>query len=173
MKDKIKKRWIVVGLIWAVVIFLTCWNINTMDRVRRPGEKIEISRSERQFLQYNSENISKVLEKRALFQQPVESLKLGVLSVENQLKVLVAKYDLKEFRTECRPGKADQGSMPVMLSFQGSLDRTLKLLGIIRKDYTYLLIKQMKITPHQADHRARFQILLNYRYRISSAKSAI
>ena len=173
MKDKIKERWIVVGLIWAVVIFITCWNINTMDSVGGPGEKIEISRSERQFLKYNSKNISKVLEKRALFQQPVGSLKLGVLSVENQLKVLVAKYDLKEFRTECRPGKTNQGSMPVMLSFQGSFNRAMKLLGVFQKDYPYLLIKQVKITPHQADHRATFQILFNYRYRVSSAKSPI
>ena len=173
MKEKVKKRWVIVGVVWAVVIFLTCWNINTMDRVRGPGEKVEISRSERQFLHYNSENISKVLEKRALYQQPIESLKLGALSVENLLKVLVAKYDLKEFRTECHPGEVNQGSMPVMLSFQGSFDGALKLLGVLQKDYPYLLIRQVKITPHHPDHKAGFQILFNYRYRIFSAKSVV
>ena len=173
MKEKINKRWIVVGLIWAVAIFLTCWNINTMDRLRSPEERMEVSRNERQFLLYNSENISRVLKKRALFHQPVESLKLGLLSVENQLQGLVAKYDLKEFRTECHPGKASQGSMPVRLSFQGSFERTLKLLGVLQKDYPYLLIKQVKIVPHQPEHKAGFQILFNYRYRVSSGESKI
>jgi hypothetical protein len=173
MKDKTNKRWIVVGIIWAVVIFLTCRNINTMDRVRSPAERIEISRNERQFLQYNSENISRVLKKRALFHQPVESLKLGLLSVENQLQGLVAKYDLKEFRTECHPSKASQGSMPVRLSFQGSFERTLKLMGVLQKDYPYLLIKQVKITPHQLEHNAEFNILFDYRYRVSSGESRI
>lgn len=173
MKDKINKRWIVVGLIWAAVIFLTCWNIKTMERVRSPAERLEISRNERQFLQYNWENISRVLKKRALFHQPVESLKLGLLSVENQLQGLVAKHDLKEFRTEFHPSKASQGSMPLKLTFKGSFERTLKLVGALQKDYHYLLIKQMKIVPHQPEHNAEFQILFNYRYTDSSEESTI
>ncbi len=67
MKDKINKRWAVVGLIWAGVIFLTWWNVDTMDRIRSPRERIEISHTEMQFVQYNSENISSVLKKKALF----------------------------------------------------------------------------------------------------------
>ena len=57
MKEKTNKRWIVVGLIWAVVISLTYWNTNTMDRVRSPAERIETAQNERQFLLSNSENI--------------------------------------------------------------------------------------------------------------------
>ena len=173
MKEKINKRWIVVGLIWAAVIFLTCWNINTMDRLRSPEERIEIFRNERQFLRYNSENISRVLKERALFHQPVESLKLGLLSVENQLQGLATEYALKGFRTECHPGKASEEKMPFTLSFQGSFERTLKLLVVLKKDYPYLLIKQVKIVPHQPEHNAEFRILFNYRYRVSSGESKI
>jgi hypothetical protein len=173
MKDKINKRWIVICLIWAVVILLTFWNINTMERLKSPAERIEISRNERQFLQYNSENISRVLKKRALFQQPVESLKLGLLSVENQLQGLAAEYALKGLRTEFHPGKASEENMPFTLSFHGSFEKTLRLLDVLQKDYPYLLIKQVKIIPHQPEHNAEFQILFNYRYRDSSGESTI
>ena len=168
MKDKINKRWAVVGLIWAGVIFLTWWNIDTMDRIRSPRERREISNMERQFVQYHSEDISSVLKKRALFCQPIESLKLGCLSVESQLRSLATAYDLKSFKTECQPGEDNQGSMPIKLSFQGPFERALKLLGVLQKDYPYLLIKQVEMIPYELEDNIKFRILFNYRYRISS-----
>jgi len=198
MKDKINKRWAVVGLIWAGVIFLTWWNVDTMDRIRSPRERIEISYTEMQFVQYNSENISSVLKKTALFCQPVESLKLGCLSVENQLRSLATEYDLKEFKTkleslklgclsvenqlrslateydlkefktECQPGEDNQGSMPIKLSFQGPFKRALKLLGVLQKDYPYLLIKQVEMIPYELEDNIKFRIFCNYRYRITT-----
>lgn len=168
MKDKINKRWAVVGLIWAGIIFLTWWNIDTMDRTRSPRERIDISHTEMQFVQYNSENISSVLKKRALFCQPIESLKLGSLSVENQLRSLATEYDLKEFKTECQPAEDNQGSMPIKLSFQGPFKRALKFLDVLQKDYPYLPIKQVEMIPYELEDKIKFRILINYRYRISS-----
>jgi hypothetical protein len=168
MKDKINKRWAVVGLIWAGVIFLTWWNVDTMDTTRSPRERIEISHTEMQFVQYNSENISSVLKKRTFFCQPVESLKLGCLSVESQLRSLATEYDLKEFKTEYQPSEDNQGSMPIKLSFQGPFERSLKLLGVLQKDYPYLLIKQVEMVPYELENKIKFQIFCNYRYRITS-----
>ena len=168
MKDKINKRWAVVGLIWAGVIFLTWWNIDTMDRIRSPRERREISNMERQFVQYHSEDISSVLKKRALFCQPIESLKLGCLSVENQLRSLAAAYDLKAFKTECQPGEDNPRNMPVKLSFQGPFERAVKLLGVLQKDYPYLLIKRVEMIPYDLTGNIKFQILFSYRYRIAS-----
>jgi hypothetical protein len=168
MKDKISKRWVVVGLIWAGVIFLTWWNIDTMDRIKSPRERREISHLERQFVQYHSENISSVLKKRALFFQSIESLKLGCLSVENQLRSLAAAYDLNAFKTECQPGEDNTESMPVKLSFQGSSERALRLLGVLQKDHPYLLIKQVEMIPYDQAGNIKFRILFSYRYRIAS-----
>jgi len=168
MKDKINKRWAVAGLIWAGVIFLTWWNIDTMDRIRSPRERIEISHTEMQFVQYNSENISSVLKKKALFCQTVESLKLGCLSVESQLRSLATEYDLKEFKTEYQPGEDNQGSMPIKLSFKGSFKRSMKLLGVLQKDYPYLLIKQVEMKPFELEDNIKFRILFNYRYWITT-----
>ena len=168
MKDKINKRWAVVGLIWAGVIFLTWWNIDTMERIRSPRERVEISHTEMQFVQYNSENISRVLKKTALFCQPVESLKLGCLSVESQLRSLATEYDLKAIKTECQPGEDNQGSMPIKLSFEGSFKRALKLLGVLQKDYPYLLTKQVEMIPYGLEDNIKFRILFSYRYRMSS-----
>lgn len=171
MKYKTNKRWIIVGLIWGGVLVITCWNVNSMDRGGNPQEKGEISRAEIQFLKYNSENISRVLGKKASFHKSVESLKLGLLSVENQLHGLAVKCHLQEIRLEKQPVGASQENMLIELSFQGSLESTLKLLNIIQKDYPYLLIKQVKITPRQPENKIRFQILFNYRYRIASVES--
>lgn len=168
MKDTLNKRWAVVGLIWAGVIFLTWWNIDTMDRIKSPRERREISHLESQFVKYHSENISSVLKKRALFCQPIESLKLGCLSVENQLRSLATAYDLKAFKTECQSGEDNTGSMPVKLSFQGPFEGTLKLLGVLQKDYPYLLIKQVEMIPYDLAGNIKFRILLSYRYRIAS-----
>jgi len=172
MKDKINKRWAVVGLIWAGVIFLTWWNVDTMDRIRSPRERIEISHTEMQFVQYNSENISSVLNKTALFCQPVESLKLGCLSVENQLRSLATEYDLKEFKTECQPGEDNQESMPIKLSFQGPFEMSLKLLGVLQKDYPYLLIKQVEMIPYELEDKIKFQILFSYRYKVTTTETS-
>jgi hypothetical protein len=169
VKDKINKRWVISGFIWAGVIFLTCWNISLMERIKSPAEKTEISRNEGQFLRYNSENISRVLKKKASFYQSVESLKLGILSVENQLNKLAAKYDLKGVRLETQPDEAGQEGVPVKLVFEGSFKRTLELLGVLEKDYPYLVINKMMITPYQLMNKAKFRVLFRYRYRISTS----
>ena len=173
MNDKVNRIWIAVTLIWIGVLSLTYWNVNTMDKIKKRGEKMELSRMENQFLKYNSENISRVLNKRASFFQTVESLKFGFLSVENQQKELAANHKLGDVKIEGHLDNASQGSMPIILSVKGTYETTLPILAHLQEKFPYLPVTSVRITPHRPQNQIQFQIWMNYRHSISTAESQL
>ena len=64
MIDRINKRWVVVGVIWAVVLSIDYWNIGEMYRIREARARKVFLTMDEQFLRAHSEEISESLKKR-------------------------------------------------------------------------------------------------------------
>jgi hypothetical protein len=154
------------------VLLLTCWNVRKIDQIRDLRERRVVLRMEEQFLTHNSENLSKVLKKAELFYQSIESLKLGLLTVEDELRALAAKHYLTNVRIDSHEGNAREGIVPVTLSLKGSIEGIVKWLGAIRRCFPYMPVTGIRIRIEQPGAQAEFQVYLNYRYRISSPGSS-
>ena len=87
MRGKFKNRWIMVGLVWVGVLMIDLWNIEKIDQIREIRTQREIFLRDQQFWNNNAKNISQILQRYSSFTQNVESLKLGLLQLENDLKV--------------------------------------------------------------------------------------
>jgi len=153
------------------VFLLTYWNIKTIDQIKDFKERKMILQMDEQFLNHNSENISKVLKKKELFYQPIENIKLGLLTIEDELRSLTAKYHLTDVKINSQEERASEGIIPVTLSLKGSLEGIVEWLRAIHRDFPYMPVTGIKINIKQPGVLAEFQVYLNYRYRISSKGS--
>jgi hypothetical protein len=166
MTDRINKRWIVVGVIWAVALSIDFWNIGEMYRIREARERKVFVKMDEQFLRAHSEEISESLEKREAFFHSAEALNLGLLTVENELSALAAEYELAGVNVQSKPDQAEGGSIPVTLSCEGSLRKMVKCLEMLRRDYAYVPIIKVAVEIEGPGAPARCEISLTYRYKI-------
>jgi hypothetical protein len=168
MKINLTIRWIAIGIIWSVVLFLTVWNMNKIDRIVAETEKEEVFRMDDIFWNYNSGNISKVLRQRDALTLPIDSVKLGLLSIENNLTALISKYHFNELQFESLPEQTDAVGIPITLSFEGSFEGILPWLNALENDLPYLPVRHLKITADPFSKQSKFQVWLNFRYKIKN-----
>jgi hypothetical protein len=172
MRNRISKRWVVVVLIWAAALFLNYRNIGEMYRIREARDRKVFLTMDRQFLRAHSEEISESLRKREAFFHSAEALNLGLLTVENDLGALAAGYDLTGVQVRSDPKGADDGNIPLVLSYEGSLKRVVECLEALRRDHAYAPVTKVTVAIEGPGAPAKCEVRLNYRYRIVQAEAA-
>ncbi len=166
MKDRISKRWLIVVVIWTVALSVNYWNISQMYRIREAREKKVFLAMDEQFLRTHSEEVAESLKKREAFFHSAEALNLGLLTVENELEAMAARYGLGAVEVKGDLSQADGGSVPVVMVCEGSLQKMVECLENLRKDCAYAPVTRVKITVAEPGAPARCELRLNYRYKI-------
>lgn len=166
MMDRMNKRWIVVGLIWAGALAVNYWNISEMYRIREAREQKVFLAMDEQFLRAHSEEIAESLKKREAFFHSAEALNLGLLTVENAVGALAAKYDLAHVDVKSLLDQDTGSSIPVVLSCEGSLKKVVECLEALRRDHAYAPVTKVAVEIEGRGAPARCEVRLNYRYRI-------
>ncbi len=171
MKVNLTIRWIVIAVIWAGSLMITYWNINKISLISNEIEKEEVFKMDDIFWNYNSGNIFQILTKRDSLILPVESIKLGLLTVQNKLTRLAEKYDFNEIQIENNPEQTGGPGIPIKIHFEGPFKGILPWLSTMENDFPYLPVKHIKITADPVSKRAIFQIWLYLRYKFSDPDS--
>ncbi|MBU0987875.1 MAG: hypothetical protein KKH68_11555 [Proteobacteria bacterium] len=161
-------RWITIGLIWAGALIATYWNIDKIGLIMTEIEKEEVFRLDDSFWSYNSGNISKVLTKRDSLVLPIESIRLGLLSVENSLMALVSKHHFHEVQFESMPEQTGDVGIPINLYFEGPFKEILPWLSTLEQDFPYLPVRHVKITAIPFSKQSKYQFRLYFRYKLSN-----
>ena len=162
-----------VGLVWAVVLMIDLWNIEKIDQVREVRAQREIFLRDQQFWNNNVKNISQILQRYSSFTQSVESLKLGLLQLENNLKASALSLGLKEVKFISQTETAAEGIVPIKLVFIGTFKDASQWLDKIQKDLPCVWIQNIKVSLEPLAEQAKFQVSINYRYNLSLAESAV
>lgn len=166
MMDRLNKRWIVVGAIWAAALALNYWNISEMYRIREAREQKVFLTMDEQFLRAHSEEISESLKRQEAFFHSAEALNLGLLTVENELGALAARYDLAEVDVRSQLDQDTGSSIPMVLTCEGSLKKVVECLEALRRDHAYVPVTKVVVEIEGRGAPARCEVRLNYRYRI-------
>ena len=162
MTNRISKRWLVVGVIWVTALAVNYWNLSEMSRIRKAREQKVFLTMDQQFLRAHSEEIARSLKKREALFRSAEALNLGLLTVENELGAVAAKYDLT---------KVDGSSIPMVMSCEGPLKKVVECLESLRKDCAYAPVTRVKIEIAGQGAPANCEFWLNYRYRIANPET--
>jgi hypothetical protein len=161
-----KKRWSIVGFIWAGAIFFTIWNMHLIEVIRQTSEQKAIFERDAKYQKDNAENIANTLRRRAAAFHTVESVKFGLLVIENHLKSQSEAYGLIDMEMISHLEKANQGSVPVTLTFFGSMGSTLQWMDVLKKEYPYLPVNQVNISVDHLAKRIKYKISFTYRYNL-------
>jgi len=172
MKDQLQNRWMVVCLIWAGVFCLLYWNGRLMTDIHRNRTHAQYAKADKRFLDSHGVEIAQLIKKKEAFQHTVASLKFGLLIVEDQLSTLMARYALYDVKINMQPDQQKSDSVPIQLTFKGSIDNTLQYLDTLQKKFPYFLVDKAELRLDKSRQEITFTILLTYRYKVASTGDA-
>jgi hypothetical protein len=173
MNDNLKKGWIIVCLIWACAPILTYWNIYRINIALANIEKEEVFRLDNQFWKYNSDNISKVSVKKESLILPVDSERLGLLSIENRLTDLISKYKFSGIELESMPAQTGDEGIPINLYFEGPFEGFFPWLHTLQNEHPYLQVKHLKLRTDPFSTRASFKFRIYFRYMVADPANPV
>jgi hypothetical protein len=170
MKSTIKYAWLIVAVIWAGAVYLTSLNSHAVQDILSNRSKIEILRLDKEFWQRNSKNIAKVLDRQKSLHQETESPKLGQVALNDKIRQLIDASGLHDLSLEVDAKQQSQDSVPVHIAFKGRMKAGLDFLGTIGIQFSFLSIKEVSILPDKEGNEVKFDIVVNYRYKIVSSE---
>jgi hypothetical protein len=173
MSDYLKKRWIIVGIVWMATFSLTYWNFYKIESIENAREKKEIYLMDEQFWSNNASTISQILKKRASLIQEVESSKLGVFEFQNNLRSLSLKLGLNAIKLISQPEFDQDGIVPVRISFQSNFKQAMQWIDLLKIDLPYAQIRNVKIIMDKPGKQTKFVVSIHYRYTLYPEETSI
>ncbi len=167
-KDNLKRRWILAGLAWTGALLLVLVNSGLINQIMHARAKTYSLQKDAEFLKSHAEGISKVMEDRTGLRHPIETLSLGLLTLEGDLRSLAAAHNLIEVRIESTQDEDPGDRVPVKVSFEGELRKIMEWLEAASKNRPYLIVSGIELEANTPEARAKCNILLHYRYIVSS-----
>ena len=168
IKDNLQKRWVLAGLAWVGALLLVLGNAAFINQILEARSKTYSLQKDAEFLKGHSEDISAVMKEKTGLRQRVETLSLGLLTLEGELRRLATDQGLVEVKIESARDEDQGDRVPVKVSFEGGLSRIVKWLEAVSKDRPYLILSQVELEANTPQARAKGKILLQYRYETSS-----
>lgn len=167
MSSILKYRWILLLMIWTGNFYLTYANIEIIDKILIDREQMEILQMDMAFWKQNSSNISRVVDQRGSLEHEIESLKLGIVFLNDTINKLGDRFDLSELKMEMDPSQSQGNSIQGRLSFRSIIMNGIDTISTIQRDYPFLSFQIVKILPERKGNLAKFEISFNYRYLIA------
>lgn len=167
-KDNLKRRWVLVGLAWAGALLFVLGNAALINQIMHARAKTYSLQKDAEFLKDHAEGISDVMKERTGLSQPVETLSLGLLTLEGELRHLAVSQGLIEVRIESTQNEDSGDRVPIKVSCEGQLRNIMEWLEAIGKNRPYLIVSGIELEANTPEARAKCNILLHYRYTVST-----
>ncbi len=162
-----KYKWMLILLIWSGCFLLCFFNVETINSILDSREKEEILQRDMVFWKQNEDNISGVIERQSLFSHDIESLKLGIVFLDDTFNRLGTDFNLTELKVEMDSRQSLGDSMPVRVSFRGKLQDGLDAIKRIQSKYIFLSFSSLKVEEGKQGSSADFEMLLDYKYNLA------
>jgi hypothetical protein len=165
MTSRMNHFWVATAFIWLIAIGLTGWNLSTVDAVVLKRDQNERMRKEMAFQRQYIGKLESVRQTADTFFLPVDSVKLGFLSVQSHLQALSAVFGLENVKIARQTGPASDAQLPITVSFEGAFEGALQFLSSL-KEYPYLPITHTQIKVIADRGKAAVEIDLYFQFRL-------
>jgi hypothetical protein len=165
MKDRFKRKWFIVGLIWSIALTVTIWNHYKVDSIIATRINNEIARKEFVFHRQKELKLNQILNVHSKLHMTVESLQIGLLTVKGIFRDMVSMLNLKNMNmvTQRIPHTAD--SVPVNLSFRGPFEKAVVFLSILN-GYACLPVHHVKINLDKKTGEVQVNLSMHFRFKL-------
>lgn len=169
MTDAYRKRWIAVGVIWGVALLLAFWNLQTMERIAEDRRSWQVAMANQGFIDGRQQDMEDIADQVARLTRPAASPVFGRLAVTEDLEQLAARYELIEFKVSGEAGPTTGQTVPMTVSFKGTLSAADRWLMAVQSDFPYLVVRSMDAKGTALEPSASFTVQLNCRFRAVSS----
>lgn len=167
MTRGLKKRWLIVGATWGVVLALTALNIYLVGRIQSRRQAMETLQMDIAFLEARQSTIQEIRLQKSRLTHAVKSVDLGFLVVENNLKRLSWDFGLRQLRVETDKNHPVSGVIPISILASGPVAAVVGWMAAVEKAYPYLVIERMELICDPAARTGQLQATFNYRFTLA------
>ena len=171
MKNQLTRNWIAVGVIWAGALTMTYLNVQTIQQIKTKQASIESMFMDDAFLKKNFNKITQVLKQRASLHKPIDSKQIELLSLENRLKSLAQKQNLKEFRLSSDQTTQQENKISLELQVTGTYPDLIFWLQALETDMSYLVANSVKMSEKKEGQGFRFIVGIEFRFNIIESET--
>jgi hypothetical protein len=172
MMDSMRNKWILTAFVWSAVVLITLYNSSEIRRLKLAREEMETLRMDEQFWQQHSESISGISAEGNRLFLDVESVDLGLLTIDNRIKKLSSDRRLPPITLNRQPITASEGQAPVDISFTGSFADAFRWFQALNREMPFLKAVDLKISIDPVSNKAVTSGSFFFRYRISHGNGA-
>ena len=166
MKPGTKIKWLLLLIIWGGCFLLCFFNADTVNSILDRREKREILQKDMAFWKQNTDKISEVIEQQRLLRHEIDSLKMGIVFLDDTFNRFAADFNLTELKVDMDSRQAEGESMPVRTSFKCTLKNGLDAIKKIQEEYHFIPFRSVKIEEGNTEKSAKFDILMDYKYHL-------
>jgi hypothetical protein len=145
---------------------MTYLNMAMVQKIKIQQQEAEAIIMDGKYVKENFEKINRVFKKRATLEQPIESVKLGLIDIENQLRALGLQNGLTKIVFSNKREDSGEKQLDVLMSCEGKSEGMLNLIGTIEKEYPFLPVTAVDLKKNQDGLSYRFQVIMAYRIKL-------
>jgi len=168
--SRLGKKWLAVAVIWGVVSILSGWNTYLVNHVQTRRQALGILQMDQRFLQANHSGILELRRQRARLTHAAQSVGLGLLVIENDLRQLSLDFGLEQMQMEADDNSQEPGPVPVSMLAIGPIPGLVEWLAAVEDDHPYLVIERMDLSYDHAKRIAQLKVFFNYHVSLAGAQ---
>lgn len=165
MTKKSERLWMLAAAIWVAALGLTYWNGALIETIMDHREKTERHGKEHMFQIRNIEKLNWLRTYDQIHYLPVESSKLGLITVRNHLMALAVQYHLHQVDINIQTGKSIDDKSPITIKARGSMSNATDFL-IALGDYAYLPAEKVRLTVYAEAGEAEMEARLSFQFAV-------
>jgi len=172
MMDSMRNKWILTAFVWSAVVLITWYNASEIRRLKLAREEMETLRMDEQFWQQHSESTAGISAEGNRLFLDVESVDLGLLTIDNLIKKLSSDRRLPPVTLNKQPVTASEGLVPVDISFTGSFADAFRWFQALNQEMPFLKAVNLKISIDPVFNKAVTTGSFSLRYRLKNGDGA-
>ncbi len=166
MKDKYKKRWILVGIIWSFALATFIFNLVKIERYSKEKEKLVAQKRINEFIKKHKSVLKNAVQEKKRLYDHIPSPNIGLIKIEELLNKLAEENGLEVIQIGHEEAVEEVDSIDLSITCRGAIRDLIKTLYSICSGYPYLEINTIKLDLDR-DKKGIFEIRLKYKFVIS------
>ena len=163
MKNRHKKRWIVVGIVWSLALITFAFNLFRIESYAKKKEKLLVQERVKEFIRKYEPILKKAVQERNRMYDRIPSPKIGLMKVEELLNSLTEKNGLEMMRIEHEELFDEVNGADLSFTCRGAVKDLVKIIRDIDSTYPYLEISGVELDLDRSKN-GTFKIKLKYNF---------
>jgi len=171
LKNRYKRRWLLLGIIWLFGISLFLWNINAIEHLSYKKAKMAYIKANINYITRHIDKLKWVTQQRDKMYDHIPNIKIGILGLQEKLNKLASKNKISITHIEYEEISEINNNLTITLICSGPLQGFIKMLLSIAKTYLYIRTKTTDIIFTEPNKNVgEYKIKFVYNYKLIDKK---